>query len=383
MSSSGTYWDPEFDDLDPDDFLYDKVKKFRENNPPPKGGIDTDSQNPEADPGVSYDGQPLDYYLYYGVRDLTDDQKVDRMENAYYDRLMDIAAQTTRERAEDYIRRVEDGQNIPDEVMSKIHDESLSPQMEAKARRAAEQNFLHALRLGVLDSYHTNYVGAVAGKEPLPILYEPVKRWKLNPNVERVLSEKRGYDGNFYSWFFGQNGPRKSHELDDAFFRTVRDGLETGKTEKEIIDEAEQVCVADNINRARLKNIVRTETRRAFNEGRVLENDRLAREAVAAGREPFVIAYKFTGILDGREWEGCHARDGLLIAWDDPRLKDHTPPLHYYCRSKLTPLTRVSLPKYGGEKQLKADKPKWDKVPKFQWRHTPNKELFAEGDIMD
>lgn len=371
-------------DYDPEeDFLGETIRKFWEENPPAEGGIDVETDNPEIDPGVSYNNQPLDYYLYYGVRNLTENQKIERLENTYYTRLMEIAKETTKERAKDYIERVEKGQHIPDDVISKIHDETLSPKMEEQARRASEQNFIHALRLGTLDAYHTNYVESKVNGEVLPVIYQPIEKWKLKPAVEQVLSERRGYDGNFYSWFFAQNGPRKSQELDDKFFKTVRDGLERGDTEKEIVDKATEVCTADNLNRARIKNIVRTETRRAFNEGMVLENDRLRKEAEAKGLESYIKAYKFTAILDGREWEGCHARDGLLIAADDPLLKKNTPPLHYFCRSKLTPLSKRFLERYGGQAQIDADRPKLEAAPEFQWHHTPDKSIFDEGQIED
>lgn len=375
-------WNPEFDDLDPEDFLYDIVKKFRQENPPPENPLGIEGSNPDTDPGISYNNAPMDYFLYYGVKDLTPEQRQERLENAYYSRLLDIAKDTTKERAKDYYDRVKAGQSIPDEVIGQIHDERLSPGMEAKARKAAEDNFIHGLRLGTLEAYHDNRVETLINREPEPSLYADTNRWRMNPAVEQVLSEKRGYDGNYYSWFFHKEGADREKELDRLFFQTVRDGINEGIPEAEILDRAEEVCTGDNLNRARLKNIVRTETTRAFNEGKILENERIARELEAEGFVSGIVAYMFHAVIDGKEWEGCKARHRLLIdAKDKELLRANTPPLHYFCRSRITGISKRKLEMYGGQAQLEADKKKLKEAPVFKWRYTPDKEIFDEGNL--
>ena len=114
----------------------------------------------------------------------------------------------------------------------------------------------------------------------------------------------------------------------------------------------------------------------------ILENERTAKEMEALGKKSRIIAYMFHAVVDGKEWEGCKARHRLLIdAKDKELLKANTPPLHYYCRSVLSPISKRQLEKYGGEAQLEADKAKLKAAPTFQWRHTPDTDLFREGDL--
>ena len=380
--ADNTLWNPEFNDLPEDDFLYDIVKKFRSENPPPESPLGLEGTNPESDPGISYNNSPLDHYLFYGVKDLTTEQRRERLENAYYDRMMDIAKDTSKEKAKDYIRRIEEGQGLPDDVIGKLQDEALSPKMEAEAREASEQAFLHSMRLGTLEAYHDNYAEATANNDGEPSLYDDVSKWRMNPSVEQVLSEKRGYDGNYYSWFFHKEGEDKSKDLDEKFFKAVRDGINEGIPESEILDNVEEVCTGDNLNRARLKNIVRTESTRAFNEGLILENERTAKEMEALGKKSGIVAYRFHSVIDGKEWEGCKARHRLLIdAKDKELLKANTPPLHYFCRSAINGISKRRLEKYGGEAQLEADKAKLKAAPTFQWRHTPDSSIFDEGTL--
>ena len=373
-----SFWSPEYDNMDPDDFLYDAVQQFRKENPPPEDRIsDPESHNPEQNPGAA---ESLDYYLYYGVPDLTQKQRQERLENAYYSKMLDIGRQTAAQRAQDIIDREKSGQSLPQDILNEIHDETLSRQMEEEARKAADENYQHAMRLGTLEAYHNNAEIQQDHGQPLPALYGTLDKWPLSPGVNKVLSEKKGYDGEYYSWFFGQND--NSRELDDKFYHTVKDGLEAGKPEKEIIDEATEVCTADNLNRARIKNIVRTETTRAFNEGMILEDDRIREELEEDGMDGGIVAYLFQAVMDGREWEGCKARNGLLISAKDPLLKDNTPPLHYFCRSRLTPIDEFTFDiEMDGENRVKADREKLLAAPVFQWHYTPDKGIFKEADL--
>ncbi len=64
-----------------------------------------------------------------------------------------------------------------------------------------------------------------------------------------------------------------------------------------------------------------------------------------------------------READICQHRNGLLFALDDPRLRQNTPPLHYQCRSVLTPISGYKLEKMGGRERLAADRAKMDEAP--------------------
>jgi len=59
----------------------------------------------------------------------------------------------------------------------------------------------------------------------------------------------------------------------------------------------------------------------------------------------------------------CEHRNGLLFALDDPRLRQNTPPLHYQCRSILSPVSGYRLEKMGGKARLDADRAKMDEAP--------------------
>jgi len=78
---------------------------------------------------------------------------------------------------------------------------------------------------------------------------------------------------------------------------------------------------------ARARNIVTTEGTRDYNAGRVA--------TFKAGEVDHV---QFSAILDQKTSHQCRTRHGLIMAMDDPRLKDNTPPLHGHCRSILKPV---------------------------------------------
>lgn len=374
-------WDPQYDNLDPEDFLFDIVQEFRRNNPPPENytGDPDLYYNPEYNPGAA---GALDYYLYYGVPDLTIEEKKDRLEQTYYSRLMDIGREYAAKRAEDMIERDKDGLLPPDDVLRDIHDDTLSQAMEEEARKAAEDNYIHTMRLGTLEAYHEHKEAQEEHDEPIATVYGPVDKWVLSPGVTKALSEKKGYNGNFYSWFFAQE--ENTRELDEKFFKTVRDGLENGDTEREIIDKATEVCTGDSLNRQRIKNIVRTETTRAFNLGLIYENERIAAELGERGIPGGVMAYRYNAVIDGREWEGCKFRHGLLIGATDPLLEENTPPLHYFCRSSISPITEYEFyEEYDGEATLKRDREKLLQAPKFVWHYTPDKGIFEEAELPD
>lgn len=81
----------------------------------------------------------------------------------------------------------------------------------------------------------------------------------------------------------------------------------------------------------RLETVFRTNVMGAYNAGRMeLINDPDVKEA-----RPF---WRFDGIGDSRQSEICEPLDGTVLAADDPFWAKHTPPLHFNCRSVITPL---------------------------------------------
>lgn len=128
--------------------------------------------------------------------------------------------------------------------------------------------------------------------------------------------------------------------------------LREGATVKQTMDALQTAL--PGASRARLENIARTEATAAYNQGRVY------RFLQSKG---FIQAVRFDAILDSRVTDICQHRNGLLFALDDPRLRQNTPPLHYQCRSVLTPISGYKLEKMGGKARLDADRAKMDEAP--------------------
>ena len=136
--------------------------------------------------------------------------------------------------------------------------------------------------------------------------------------------------------------------------RTILDnGLKEGATVKQVMD-ALRIALPEAIGKARAENIARTEATTAFNQGRL-----------EAFRETkgFVGAVEFMAITDARTTPICMERDGLVLAINDPRLPDNTPPLHYMCRSVLSPVSGLELEDLGGKAYLDKQREKLDKLP--------------------
>jgi hypothetical protein len=57
----------------------------------------------------------------------------------------------------------------------------------------------------------------------------------------------------------------------------------------------------------------------------------------------FVEYVQFLAILDSRTTAICESRHGRMMRLDSPELAANTPPLHYQCRSLLSPVTRFDL----------------------------------------
>lgn len=91
----------------------------------------------------------------------------------------------------------------------------------------------------------------------------------------------------------------------------------------------------------RLETIFRTNLLSAYNGGRFAI---LSAPAVRATR-PFS---RFDGIDDDRQSDICRDADGTILPADDPWWASHTPPLHFNCRSVVTPLSPEEADDEGG-----------------------------------
>lgn len=121
-------------------------------------------------------------------------------------------------------------------------------------------------------------------------------------------------------------------------------------------------------NMRRVEMIARTETTKMFNFGRI----ETFRENAKNGG--VTKAVKFSSILDERVTEICRSRHGLVLALDDPRIDENTPPLHINCRSILLP---VPVWEFDEEYNNKSSD-RWGKVEKVDetWGNA-----FAYGGI--
>lgn len=121
-----------------------------------------------------------------------------------------------------------------------------------------------------------------------------------------------------------------SRDLDAAVTRVLVNALQHGATTQQVMDALRR-DVFPSFSRARLENIARTESTAAFNQGRL---------AMFRRNADFVIGVQFIAIIDDRTTDICRERDGLIMGLDDPRVAENTPPLHFQCRSVLSPIDK-------------------------------------------
>lgn len=122
-----------------------------------------------------------------------------------------------------------------------------------------------------------------------------------------------------------------NRDLDGRVTQIIVHGLETGASNQDVMKAL--TTVFPRFSKARLENIVRTESMAAYNQG-ILASYRGNR---------FIVAVQFNAILDARTTPWCRSRDGMVMKLDDDRLPANTPPLHYQCRSVLTPMDAFDL----------------------------------------
>lgn len=162
-----------------------------------------------------------------------------------------------------------------------------------------------------------------------------------------------------------------NRDLDGRVTQVIVHGLETGASNQEVMKALTQVF--PTFSKARLENIVRTESMAAYNQG-ILASYKTNR---------FIVAVQFNAILDARTTAWCRGRDGLVMKLDDDRLPANTPPLHYQCRSVLTPMDEFDFEDLqngdskanrdwfshvagNGPKNLSQALAAWDSVPAAQ-----------------
>lgn len=132
----------------------------------------------------------------------------------------------------------------------------------------------------------------------------------------------------------------------------IREGIKSGETTKATIKRLE--ALYPSFSKTRLENIVRTESGKCYNWGRL--NTFYQNADVIDG-------VRFSAIMDGRTTDICIARNGLILPLTDQAgIASNTPPLHYQCRSIWTP---VAIGQIGKKYSFNSDqyKPIMEKMP--------------------
>lgn len=177
--------------------------------------------------------------------------------------------------------------------------------------------------------YVARHAGEVTGEKVIPV------------DAERWTSQWADYFGEDYY-----------DDLTADVVHVLRESIAEGMTAKQTMDALGEYLTGPGFNSRRLENIARTNATTAFNQGRM----EMFRE-----NQDFVRAVEYLAILDARTTEVCRARHGKIWLIDDPAIAANTPPMHYMCRSILSPVTQLE----------------WEDMQKPGW-----KDPLAESDDM-
>jgi SPP1 gp7 family putative phage head morphogenesis protein len=132
---------------------------------------------------------------------------------------------------------------------------------------------------------------------------------------------------------FKVSGVSQAELVNDAWEeidRAIADGTTLDDFKQAVGDRLEQAW--GGADPARLETVFRTNTQQAYNGGR---HEVLSHPEVKKAR-PFL---RFDAVMDSRTSDICDALDGTVRPADDPFWDTHHPPLHFNCRSILTPLS--------------------------------------------
>jgi SPP1 gp7 family putative phage head morphogenesis protein len=105
----------------------------------------------------------------------------------------------------------------------------------------------------------------------------------------------------------------------------INNGVSKGLTNNEMI---EKIVNSTKLTKSQANALVRTSLTRSAT---------MAQVKVMESNEALIKGYKFTAVLDSRTSQICSSRDGNEYPLDD---KSHLPPLHWRCRSTITPITK-------------------------------------------
>lgn len=120
----------------------------------------------------------------------------------------------------------------------------------------------------------------------------------------------------------GETGQQAADRLDQAFLPFLGDPK---------IGPTATTPAGGPLPAPRIENIVRTESTRAYNMGRLVEARGIGGDLMRG--------MQFSAVMDSRTTPVCQHLDGRVFKMGDPSLDALTPPLHFMCRSTLVPVT--------------------------------------------
>lgn len=131
-------------------------------------------------------------------------------------------------------------------------------------------------------------------------------------------------------WVAWVTQARAVQELKDAVERAIRDGTTLEDFRQDARALVEEAWGAEDS--PRLETVFRTNVMGAYNAGR----QEVFTDPEVMESRPYL---RFDAAGDSRMTDICEELDGTVLPADDPFWRTHTPPLHFNCRSMLTPLT--------------------------------------------
>ena len=168
---------------------------------------------------------------------------------------------------------------------------------------------------------------------------EAVEKFRARVPMTRAAWEKLTEGQREHAFFVSEVA---TADLVTEVYDAIERAIAAGTTLEEFQATAGQALIKHwgGDKPGRLETIFRTNVQTAYNGGR---HAILSAPTVRRAR-PYL---RFDAILDDRVTDVCEDLDGKVIEADDAFWKTHTPPLHFNCRSVVTPLTEEEAAEEG------------------------------------
>ncbi len=174
------------------------------------------------------------------------------------------------------------------------------------------------------------------------------RKFASNVTAEAVIPEEAVRWMDKWTEKFGED---YYGDLTEDVVKVLKTSLENGYSVGEVMIELEKYFGSNNFSR--LEVIARTNATTAFNQGRV---------EMFRQNSDFVPAVQFLSILDARTTDICLERNGKIMLLDSPELAENTPPLHYQCRSILSPINVYEWDEIKNDKNISSQM-NWKGLP--------------------